>query len=422
MKRFITFLMVCVLSVTCALFVACDPAHTHDFGSSWLSDGDNHWHACSGCFEKSDVGEHDMLGEGQSCSVCGYSDAGAEVNENQWNVAVAIERFNNVTLKYAFTAPSGYTECEVLIAGDKVYRKNSNPVMNIGYIGEQAQVQKDGVLGLFVGYIADYQSFTYDAENGTYVLNKTITNTSTNPDSGMTSTAEVSNARIKFDSDYTIKSFTCDLTETISVGGNVVHQATYEDMVFEFSNFGTTVVDFATDVPYIPQNTYTQVSEEQWTSAMKIESDCEVKQSMTLMKSGEFYYVMEDLFIRSGNVIKFADWYISIVGDKYYMYSEDEDGWTKEECTEEDYIASATFRELIDAFDDVTFNSATGLYECDEVDLQDSYTVYSNFKAGFVDGKLVYVYYEDVMGSDKAVYQCYFTYKTVDVTLPTVSE
>ncbi len=317
----------------------------------------------------------------------------------------------------------GYTESEMLVTSDKVYRKNSNPAMNVGYVGAMAQQQKDTVLGMFINMIKEYESFTFNAEDGIYESIGEITYTSS-AEGGLSAIEKMSNAKVKFNSDYTIASLACTLTETIYLNGNLLNSSTYEDMVFKFKNFGSTVIDFKTETPYIPQANYTQVSEEQWISSMKIESDCEVLQTMTLFNNGEFYYVMDDCFVRSGNVIKFADWYMSIEGDKYYQFYFESDKWVKEECDEYDYISNATFRELINAFDSVTFDSATGLYLCEEVVLEGGEEVYSNFKAGFVDGKLAYVYYEDLSSapSMKAVFQCYFTYKTVSVVLPSVTE
>jgi hypothetical protein len=429
MKKIITFLLACVMIFACGMVVACDTSHTHDFSADWSSDATYHWHACkvSGCSEKADLAQHDTLGENQSCSVCGRANGteeiiGSEVNKDQWDVAVAIEKFSNVTITYSYTTQMGYTESEMLVTSDKVYRKNSNPSMSVGYIGEMAQQQKDSVLGLFIHMITKYESFTFNAEDGTYDSTEEITYTSS-VEGGMSVVEKMSNAKIKFNSDYTIASLDCTLAESIYMNGNLVHSAVYEDMAFKFKNFGTTVVDFKTETPYIPQANYTQVSEEQWISSMKIENDCEVLQTMTLFNNGDFYYVMDDHFIRSGNVIKFADWYISIDGDKYYQYYFETDKWVKEECDEYDYISNATFRELLNAFDSVTFDSATGLYVCEEVEVEGG-QVYSNFKAGFVDGKLAYVYYEDRSGApyQVAVFQCYFTYKTVSLVLPSVAE
>ena len=46
---------------------------THTAGEEWLSDGNNHWHHCTGCSEKLDVAEHVYdNGADTTCNVCGY--------------------------------------------------------------------------------------------------------------------------------------------------------------------------------------------------------------------------------------------------------------------------------------------------------------------------------------------------------------
>ena len=104
------------------------------------------------------------------------------------------------------------------------------------------------------------------------------------------------------------------------------------------------------------------------------------------------------------------------------MRSFSDDNWTKEEISEEDYINFATFAELTEAFSQATYDEQTGLYVCNELDVGNG-DKYYNFKIGFVDGKLAYVYYEEKEEDGmKPVYQCYFEYKTIEVTLPTINE
>ena len=403
------------------------PVHEHSYGKEWTTDQENHWKKCSGCEETAELGAHEWTGEGTlTCTVCGATkqdDFSGEVSEEQWNLATIAEKFNNVTIKYEFIQNQmGLVKSEMWVDGDKVLKKNADPVMNIGYTGEQGKAQKDLVLNLFLGLIEKYENFTYNAEDGTYASTETISTTVTDDVTGYTANETLTNGKVKFASDYTIEWLTCDMTEEISVNGQLVHAKTYEDMLFTFTNFGTTIVDFVTEVPYIPQNTYTQVTEEQWKASMRIEYDCEIKQTLTMLANGEFYYVMEDGYIRSGNVIKFSDWYISIEGDKYFEYNSNSKGeWSSVEIEEDDYIKLATFAELIDAYDKATFDAETGLYICDKLELDGGYTTYYNIKIGFVDGKVAYVYYEDETDDGmKPVYQCYFDYKTIEVTLPNV--
>ena len=345
-----------------------------------------------------------------------------EVTKEQWNLAFITEKFNNVTINYGFFQTEiGEVKTELLIDGDKVLKTMNDVNLVVGYTGEQAEDQKSLVLDLFIGLIEKYENFTFDEQESVYVSTDTITTTVTDDVSGYTAVETLTNGKVKFNDDYTIEWLTCDITEEIFVNGQPLRVSNFDDMVFTFKDFGTTVVDIQTEVPYIPQANYTQVTEQQWIDSLSIKLDCQIDQTLTLLVNGEFYYVMKDGFIRSGNVIQYSDWYISIEGDKYFKYYIGEnDKWTKEEIDEEEYITLATFAELIDAFNQSTFDSETGLYICEELDIGNN-DKYYNLKMGFVDGKIAYVYYEEAEeGGMKPVYQCYFEYTTIEVTLPTI--
>ncbi len=317
-----------------------------------------------------------------------------EVTKEQWNLAVITEKFNNVTINYGFFQTEiGEVKTEILIDGDKVLKTMNDVNLVVGYTGEQAENQKSIVLDLFIGLIEKYENFTFDEQESVYVSTDTITSTVTDDVSGYTAVETLTNGKVKFNDDYTIEWLTCDITEEIFVNGQPLRVSNLNDMVFTFKDFGTTVVDIKTEVPYIPQANYTQVTEQQWIDSLSIKLDCQIDQTLTLLVNGEFYYVMKDGFIRSGNVIQYSDWYISIEGDKYFQYYIGEnDKWTKEEIDEEEYITLATFAELIDAFKQSTFDSETGLYICEELDIGNNEKYY-NLKMGFVDGKIAYVYY-----------------------------
>lgn len=44
----------------------------HDYATEWSHNGNNHWHECSVCHDKTDVGEHDYEHAFDSdCNTCG---------------------------------------------------------------------------------------------------------------------------------------------------------------------------------------------------------------------------------------------------------------------------------------------------------------------------------------------------------------
>ena len=371
------------------------------------------------CTVLSCVGVFSACGNPQNPSENNFN---GEVTQEQWNLAFITDKFNNVTINYGcFQEGKGEVRTKLLIDGDKVLKTMNDVNLVIGYTGEQAEAQKSIVLDLFIGLIEKYENFTFDKQESVYVSTDTITSTVTDDVSGRTVVETLTNAKVKFNDDYTIEWLTCDITEEIFLNDQRLRVSKFDDMVFKFNDFGTTVVDIQTKVPYIPQANYTQVTEQQWNDSLSVKLDCQIDQNLTLLANGEFYYVMKDALIRSGNVIQCSDYYISIEGDKYFKYYIGENNkWKKEEIDKEEYITSATVSEFIDAFNQSTFDSETGLYICKEIDIGNNEKYY-NLKMGFVDGKIAYIYYEDVEeGGMKPVYQCYFKYTTIEVTLPTL--
>lgn len=67
MKRKLLTILTTVLAVMMTLFVvtACSNSHEHAFSSSWSSDENSHYHACTveGCTEKADVADHSWTNE-----------------------------------------------------------------------------------------------------------------------------------------------------------------------------------------------------------------------------------------------------------------------------------------------------------------------------------------------------------------------
>ena len=62
-------------------------AHTHEWATEWSSDETNHWHACSGCDEKNDLGTHVFDDDHDTtCDICGYvRDIGDHAPVSTWS-------------------------------------------------------------------------------------------------------------------------------------------------------------------------------------------------------------------------------------------------------------------------------------------------------------------------------------------------
>ena len=85
MKKRMVMALLALLCICACLFAfaACkdeetppaDNAHTHAYATTWSSDSENHWHACtgSGCDGKSDFAAHAYDNDADAtCHVCGY--------------------------------------------------------------------------------------------------------------------------------------------------------------------------------------------------------------------------------------------------------------------------------------------------------------------------------------------------------------
>ncbi len=75
--------------------------HTHSYDSTWTSDEEGHWHACSGCEEQKDFQVHSYDdGCDETCNVCGYLNSSAhsygaawQTDENgHWKVCTLCEK------------------------------------------------------------------------------------------------------------------------------------------------------------------------------------------------------------------------------------------------------------------------------------------------------------------------------------------
>lgn len=74
-SKILAIVMCVIAAVACFGFAACNGGTKHNFATTWESDRNYHWHACTdeGCTEVSDKAEHTF--ENGKCTVCGKADA-----------------------------------------------------------------------------------------------------------------------------------------------------------------------------------------------------------------------------------------------------------------------------------------------------------------------------------------------------------
>lgn len=80
---------------TCGYVIKAALGHTHKYASTWTTDENGHWYACSGCEEKGSYAAHDFENTcDKDCSICGYTrepehkftDTWATDADNHWHV------------------------------------------------------------------------------------------------------------------------------------------------------------------------------------------------------------------------------------------------------------------------------------------------------------------------------------------------
>lgn len=73
------------LCLTCGLTMTPKLNHTHEYESTWTSDETGHWHACDGCEDQKDLAEHVYDDPcDPDCNICGYRTNTAHSYDQNW--------------------------------------------------------------------------------------------------------------------------------------------------------------------------------------------------------------------------------------------------------------------------------------------------------------------------------------------------
>ena len=373
-------------------------------------------------FESGDVVSHSYLNG--RCKWCSDPEvAEGQVNNEEWLNAIKEEVFSNVTISYEYSVTGyGKTESVYKFADGRVERIHNDLGIISIYEDEYAESQRELVLGLFLGFIAQYEEFEFDSEEGIYRAPNEVTTTTDSPTGGYSVTEKMTNGRLKFSSDNKIESFVCDIEETIIRDGQPPRVNVFEDMLWTFSDYGTTVAQEVPVTPNIPDLEYGEGSEEEWIKAVNISENCVIKARQSAFEQGIFMYYSDMEVIKYNEVFKADDTYYEKDGENYYVYYKNQTGnYQKVEEDEHGYQYQTTIYLFEGIFDELTFDEASGLYLADEIVVSESeYITVKNVKAGFVDGKLAYLTYEEENGGGSYVYEYSFEFKNVEITFPTV--
>lgn len=201
------------------------------------------------------------------CSNCGAFE-GIEINEQNWDDALAEESFNNVTISFTFVAEkivdnSGYyidategmkTVQLFKVDGNKVYRKIDVYAPDGEYLesesfyftctGVEAQMQRKMFYDIFAALLADYDNFVYNDEKFIYETPSEI-NVDVSDSVGeetMSVIETIKNAKVKFGSNGKLEYFESYHTESMYEKGDLLGSISGK-MILTYSNYGTTIIE-----------------------------------------------------------------------------------------------------------------------------------------------------------------------------------
>ena len=270
MKKLISLSLALVLILSlCAVLTSCEE-HVCEFKEEWKADQTYHWHECIGdnCLETAGKAEHEwdegtLNGESEdetaadmtyTCKVCGTTKGESvalegAVAEEQWEAAVADQKFDNVTIHYTFdTESDGKQEHVVKITENKVYRSIKTIIENeeissdeLLFEGEEAAQQRDMFLAIFLSLLAEKENFAYDLALKAYKMPEEV---QTRLEQGSYYILEtMRDGVVTFDAKGNVTSFVFWISEAVYDGADEMQHESKGTITLNFSDYGTTVVE-----------------------------------------------------------------------------------------------------------------------------------------------------------------------------------
>ncbi len=260
-KLLTTMLALTMTASVATTMVGCDngdDSHTHTFATEWTTDATHHWYSatCEHTTEVSAKAEHSWGTDGK-CSVCqkektengGSSDG---LTQTEWNAMFAAEALSNCTIVQTATAvqqpenirshqvnthkfADNKVETHVLI---KPEEEDEISFSNV-WTGEEAADMKRAHVELFTALLNEYECFEYDTTQDVYNVTETASVDLSLDDESFI--VEMSEGQVRVSADGKLVKFSCKYVQTTEYG------VVYADMVWEFSDYGTTVIDSASN-------------------------------------------------------------------------------------------------------------------------------------------------------------------------------
>lgn len=272
MKKIISISLALILTLSLgAALVACDE-HECEFKEEWASNATHHWHECTGdnCLEVADKGEHDWdegtLNEDAAtetaaeltytCKVCGATkgenvELEGAVEEEEWEAAVAEQKFDNVTIHYTYDLDNQeVSQAHVVkITENKVYRSvtmtynGESDSAEETFEGESAEMQRNAFLSIFLSLLAEKENFVYDPELKAYKMPEEVQTKLDRGEDGNDYILEtMRDGVVTFDAKGNVTSFVFWVNEASYSNGELEGESK-GTVTLSFSDYGTTVVE-----------------------------------------------------------------------------------------------------------------------------------------------------------------------------------
>lgn len=185
-----------------------------------------------------------------SCDKQDAQGALEEMNEEEWEAALAAPNFENVTIKYEYTQEGILYKQVAKVTKDGVYRgieafdKDGTSVTQQGnyFTGDEAAVQRNLFLQTFLSIVEKRDNFEYDKENKVYLADSATARI--DQAEGIYVQEDIKNGKLYFTEQGNVKEFSCTLTESAYMNGEKMSSATI-DVNWTFSAYGTTEITAA---------------------------------------------------------------------------------------------------------------------------------------------------------------------------------
>ena len=190
-------------------------------------------------------GEKDDTTDSTDDTTGGTDDTeGDIITKNEWDAAASEDKFNNVTFTMLVTF-KGETETYPVICkldGNSASMQEDDYEEEI-VDAETAAAIRSVYMNTILAVLESYENFTYDLKAGAFVSSKDIVYNVTVIEYDATITA--SNVKVKIDANKNIAEISCAMKQEYVDGSDT--GVLELDVVFTFSNYGTTVVGSSND-------------------------------------------------------------------------------------------------------------------------------------------------------------------------------